>query len=75
VGDNQKVRSGFEYVASGKDANALPTNSTWTQKNTTTGYERKIFRYDLKDAIPFPDNQIPNKYRSVSKLVEEEPVK
>jgi hypothetical protein len=51
----------------------LPSNSTWTQKNTTSGYERKIFRYDKKDAIPFPDDQIPIKYRKVAKLVDEDP--
>ncbi len=36
VGDNQKGKNGQIYEVVGKDANVLPTNSTWTQKNLKT---------------------------------------
>ena len=47
---------GFEYAVFGKNAMALPANSTWTQKNLYTQFERKIFRHDLKNAIPYPED-------------------
>jgi len=54
TGDNGQKQNGFSYDVWGKDANCSRTNSTWVQKNCDTKRERKIFRYELKDAIPFP---------------------
>ena len=50
------ISGSFEYAILGRNANALPANSTWVQKNLKTGYERKIVRYDLKDALPYPED-------------------
>ena len=54
TGDNGKTKNGCDYDVSGKNKNAVSKNTTWTQKNVKTNFERKIFRYKLKDAIPFP---------------------
>lgn len=60
----------FQYEVYGQDANAEESNSTWVQRNKTHANhrERKIFRYELKDAPAFPLEQIPVKFQSVSKL-------
>jgi hypothetical protein len=64
AGDVNKHDNGFRYEVKGQDAKAGPTDTTWQQQNVVHPDRkvRKIYRFALADAPPFPEDQIPIKY-------------
>ena len=66
-GDMNHQQNGSDYEFSGTDAKASIKDSTWTIKNIThTEHQvRKIYRFSLSDAPPFPAEQIPVKIKNL----------
>ena len=63
-GDFNKHHNGFKYEVKGQDEKAGTTDTTWQQQNVVHADKkvRKIYRFALADAPPFPVDQIPKKY-------------
>lgn len=77
IGDVNKQKNGFLYDVKGKNGKTSLANTTWTQQNVTHSDRkiRKIYRFALADAPPFPPEQIPTKYEAIVSIGLKQPQK